>query len=45
VLEDRNLTAEQWKKKTEGMNELGIVEQDMYPRQTRRATADRPTDP
>jgi sugar phosphate isomerase/epimerase len=23
-LEDRNLTAEQWKKKTEGMNELGV---------------------
>jgi inosose dehydratase len=31
VLEDRNLTAEQWQKKTEGRNELGIVEQDMYP--------------
>jgi hypothetical protein len=29
VLKDSNLTAEQWKKKTEGMNELGIVEQDI----------------
>ena len=30
VLEDRNLTAEQWRKKTEGMNELGKAMFEKY---------------
>jgi inosose dehydratase len=30
VLEDRNLTAQQWKKKTEGMNELGRAMFEKY---------------
>ena len=30
VLEDRNLTSEQWRKKTDGMNELGKAMFEKY---------------